>query len=533
VIGTEPRPALAIRATAARRAPVPALEPAVPAHPRWERRTAAAILIVAIVAALGGGGLVTSGAAFGLQARAAQLHERWATMREEGVPPDDLASLEQEWTVSQQTMVMGAALAFWRPGGGDAVQRWETETDAIWTRDVARFRENAAVADGALHEAKPDEPLAARKERAGDLATATTPLEYATLAQEWTLQARLVPIDAHIADLVGTIAGQSRKALSLGIKSDPADALLAEAAAYVVRPPSERMAHARFMTDDLLAATASLEARLGAAATARAAFDRAAQRLAVATLYGINLTALNGQVAAARATYASTLAVSGFAEVTASLQRVAAGADHLVAVALSQTHVIGGVPMIYQDHPLSCEEAATSMALAHQGVHLSQDQILAEIGADRRPMYVDSAGRVRWGDPYQTFVGDVNGSESNYTGYGTFYPPLVTVALRHGARVVAYGGMSAATIYARVIAGHPVVAFATWDWRWHPRRDYVAFDGRRIPWIGPVYASHVYVVVGVSSTRVLIDDPLRGQYWISKAAFEAGYSDFNEAIVFW
>lgn len=255
--------------------------------------------------------------------------------------------------------------------------------------------------------------------------------------------------------------------------------------------------------------------------------------MSIAALYGIDLTKLRAQVAADRARYAAALEVGGFKQVTRDLAVVASSADHLVAVELARTHVLTGVPLIHQSHPLSCEEASTSMALAHQGVHVSQDQILAEVGADLRPMYVDSAGRVRWGDPYQTFVGNVNGSESDYTGFGTFYPPLVRVALRHGARVVAYGNMSAATIYARVIAGHPVVAFATWDWAWHPRRDYIAFDGRRVPWIGPVFASHVYVVVGVAPTRVLINDPIRGQYWISKGAFEAGYSDFNEAIVFW
>ncbi|HET9782526.1 MAG TPA: C39 family peptidase [Candidatus Dormibacteraeota bacterium] len=199
---------------------------------------------------------------------------------------------------------------------------------------------------------------------------------------------------------------------------------------------------------------------------------------------------------------------------------------------IRQIHVIKGVSFYYQDKPLSCEEASTSMALTHQGIHLSQDEILNEVGADVRPMYVDSAGDVRWANPYETFVGDVNGSESNYTGFGTYYPTLVRVAKAHGARLLAYGTMPAASIYADVIEGHPVVAFATWDWQWHPRHDYLSFDGQWIPWIGPVYASHVYVVVGVSPTDVLINDPIRGQYWISKQAFEAGYSDFNEAIVF-
>jgi len=211
---------------------------------------------------------------------------------------------------------------------------------------------------------------------------------------------------------------------------------------------------------------------------------------------------------------------------------VSAAADHSVYVTMSQTHTVSGVTFYYQNHPLSCEEAATSMALTHQGIYVSQDQILREVGADLRSMYVDSAGRVRWGNPYETFVGNVNGSESNYTGFGTFYPPLVRVAKAHGARILAYGSMSAATVYMRVIAGHPVVAFATWDWAWHPRRDYLSFDGQWVPWIGPVYASHVYTVVGVSPSSVLVNDPIRGQYWVSKGAFEAAYSDFNEAIVF-
>ncbi|MEO8745757.1 MAG: hypothetical protein ABI334_09135 [Candidatus Dormiibacterota bacterium] len=59
--------------------------------------------------------------------------------------------------------------------------------------------------------------------------------------------------------------------------------------------------------------------------------------------------------------------------------------------------------------------------------------------------------------------------------------------------------------------GHPVVAFATWDWAWHPRRDYLSFDGEWIPFIGPTQASHVYSVVGVGPSSVLINDPIRGQ----------------------
>jgi uncharacterized protein YvpB len=172
------------------------------------------------------------------------------------------------------------------------------------------------------------------------------------------------------------------------------------------------------------------------------------------------------------------------------------------------------------------------MALTHQGIYVSQDQILQEMGADTRPAYVDGNGTVRWGNPYEQFVGNVNGSEHNYTGYQANYPPLVRVARAHGASVIAAGPMSAETIYANVIANHPVVAYATWDWLRDPRNDYLSFDGQWIPWVGPNRDAHVYTVVGVSPWSVLVNDPIRGQYWVSKGTFEAAYSTFSEAIIF-
>jgi hypothetical protein len=39
-------------------------------------------------------------------------------------------------------------------------------------------------------------------------------------------------------------------------------------------------------------------------------------------------------------------------------------------------------------------------------------------------------------------------------------------------------------------------------------------------------------VIGVNPWSVLVNDPIRGQYWVSKATFEAAYSTFSEAIIF-
>ncbi len=507
-------------------------QPPAPRRAAWTRRASALTLVAAIVLSLGGGGLFDRGSAYSLQARAEALNARWAYMVDNGVPEADLASLRREWRQSQASTFLGADSMFWLPGGEDTVNRWQAESERIWATDLSRFRSDALLAEQSLHNALAPESHLQRKSRLDAYAEATTPLDFATLRDEWTLEARLVPIDRRIAGLVAGIDAQVQKASRIGVRSDPSAGVLARAAAYTGLDSEDRMARAEMLTRSLNSLQVTLQARLDAASVTLQGFQHAADEISIATLYGLDVTSLQNRVAANRSAFGKALTPADFAAITSDLKQVAVAADHAIYVALSQTHVISGVQLIYQNHPLSCEEAATSMALTHQGIHVSQDQILHEVGADLRPMYVDSAGRVRWGNGYETFVGNVNGSESNYTGLGTFYPPLVRVARAHGARVLAYGSMSAATIYARVIAGHPVVAFATWDWAWHPRHDYLSFDGQRNPWIGPVFASHVYVVVGVGPGRVLVNDPIRGQYWISKAAFEAGYSDFSEAIVF-
>ncbi len=493
----------------------------------------AILLTVALVAATaGGGGLLQGGIAVDLQARAAAVHQHWAAMRADGIPDSELAVLEQEWIYSQKVKFLGVGTVFWWPGASGIVDRWQSQSAAIYARDLVRYRAGAAAADEHLHATLGAEPWEQRKARLDALAVATKPDEFAALRSDWDLEARLVPIDKSIAAGAGTLATQVLQAKGLGIRSDPAPAVMTRAGDYAALGALDRMARAEFLTRTLISTRKDLQGRLAAATITQQAFGHADDEISGASLYGIGVATLQARVDANRTDYGNATTVAEFAQITGDVNKVAADALSAINVALSTTHIISGVTFYYQDHPLSCEEAATSMALTHQGIALSQDQILAELGSDRRAEYVDSSGRVRWGNPYETFVGNVNGSESNFTGYGTYYPPLVRIARAHGARIIAYGSMSAATVYARVIAGHPVVAFATWDWAWHPRRDYLSFDGQWIPFIGPAQASHVYTVVGVSPSSVLINDPIRGQYWISKASFQAGYSDFNEAIVF-
>lgn len=200
------------------------------------------------------------------------------------------------------------------------------------------------------------------------------------------------------------------------------------------------------------------------------------------------------------------------------------------------TYTIPNVPQYYQ-LPLSCEETAVSMALVHQGLHVSTKQILARLGVDNTPIVISGGRIVSWGDPDKAFVGNVYGSE-NHAPYGYQANPnaLVRVLNSYGAHIIewsepGYGPnkISAAEIYRQVALGHPVVAYATWDWHYHTIHYYTDEYGHKIANIYP-YDDHVYVVYGVNPSSVLVHDPIRGTYWVSKTSFASAY-EFGMAIV--
>jgi uncharacterized protein YvpB len=250
---------------------------------------------------------------------------------------------------------------------------------------------------------------------------------------------------------------------------------------------------------------AAAASRAATAATTRAAVTRSATIVAV--------SAVPNSTPSAAATSTPATATAPAAAATA-------------APATSRTL---NVPIYYQVYTLSCEESALGMALASEGVNVTDTQVLQAIGTDTRAAYYDSSG-LRWGDPYTTFVGNPSGSETNLTGYGTYYPTIAAAATALGGKVLAAGeGITPATVYANVLAGHPVVTWVTWQWAAATRHDYVAFDGRVIPYAGPV--EHAVTVVGVTATDVIVNDPDLGRTVVSKSLFEARYATYNDMAV--
>jgi uncharacterized protein YvpB len=199
------------------------------------------------------------------------------------------------------------------------------------------------------------------------------------------------------------------------------------------------------------------------------------------------------------------------------------------------------MPVYKQLRGLACETAALQMGLAALGHQFTQDQLIAmQPAADTRapvmgPVVSGHKTVKQWGNPYKSFVGNIDGADWIPTGYGIYYPPLVSVAQSHGAPDAIGGegttmGWTATKIYAALAAGHPVMAWVETGWMSAYVGTWTAWDGTPIRYS---LIEHVVTLSGVSATQVRVNDPWKSgsQYWFSKAAFEASWSDFNNMAI--
>jgi len=192
------------------------------------------------------------------------------------------------------------------------------------------------------------------------------------------------------------------------------------------------------------------------------------------------------------------------------------------------------VPWRSQKYPLSCEAAALQMILEYRGYQHSQDEIMAVFGDDSSPPQFDGSGHLlHWGDPYNAFVGSVNGSMQNFSGFGIKFPPAQRAAIQLGPGARRAGeGMAASDLYTDILMGHPAMVWIAADYTTHGMSHYSAYDGRAVTW--GWWFEHVVPIVGVTADSVAILDELRspGPIWMSRAQFEATWAQFgNMAVV--
>ncbi len=186
--------------------------------------------------------------------------------------------------------------------------------------------------------------------------------------------------------------------------------------------------------------------------------------------------------------------------------------------------------VLVQAHALDCEAAALEIALSAVGVTATQDGLVASMGADLRAPVVRNGLPVAWGDPYSTFVGNING-RMLVTGYGVYYPPVVAAAHVAGANAFGEEGAQPAALYAAVAAGDPVVVWAPHLMALSAVGVWTAWDGRAV-W----YSSHEHaqVLIGFdyNAATVTLADPLDGRvYTYPMSLFESRFSTFHSMAV--
>ncbi len=190
------------------------------------------------------------------------------------------------------------------------------------------------------------------------------------------------------------------------------------------------------------------------------------------------------------------------------------------------TSITLAVPVYHQQEALTCEEAALRMAFAYFGIGITEQQVLNAEGVDLVHYWTGPGG----GDPFADFVGSPNGSEIANTGYGAYWSAIARATTDLGGGFAWAGmGLAPGDVYNAILSGEPVIFWVPYDWDTPARDDYTAFDGRSIPYAGP--EEHAMVVVGVTPTEVEVNDPDRGQYWVSRSQFEANFAVYGDMAV--
>jgi uncharacterized protein YvpB len=184
------------------------------------------------------------------------------------------------------------------------------------------------------------------------------------------------------------------------------------------------------------------------------------------------------------------------------------------------------IALDWQDHNLSCEAASLKMALAGKGVFLSEEQIMEKIDYDLTSRKGDI-----WGDPYQKYVGNIDGKICK-TGFGVFWEPVAKAA-QNWREAEAFSGWTIEDLIQEIADGNPVVFWGVLptgtlnDCSWHtPEGKFIlAFK-----------ETHVRLAVGFigpqnNPSQIIINDPLSGRLYWSTSYFFQNWSVFNRSGV--
>lgn len=157
-----------------------------------------------------------------------------------------------------------------------------------------------------------------------------------------------------------------------------------------------------------------------------------------------------------------------------------------------------------QQYTLSCELASLKMALSVAGINIPENELINAVAKDPTPR-----GNGVWGNPYQAFVGDVNGKMMN-TGYGVYWDPVALVGLRYRRTEVLKGGSLGELIY-HLNQGRAVVV-----WGYYGRGDRYEWRASDGGLVKAVNGEHARTLIGYTGSmtnpeKVILLDPIYGE----------------------
>ncbi len=185
------------------------------------------------------------------------------------------------------------------------------------------------------------------------------------------------------------------------------------------------------------------------------------------------------------------------------------------------------IPFYRQEHALTCEVAALRMALGFHGVEVTEDELISKLKfATKGPRNSENI----WGDPDLGFVGDIDGSIFDGTGYGVYNKPIYDLAMEYRpSYVLKYPDLS--EVLEEVKSGNPVIV-----WGLLSKREPIVWQTENGKIIEGHPGEHALVVAGfygtvANPTKIILMDPIYGKIRMSKEKFLSNWKIMENRTV--
>ena len=186
------------------------------------------------------------------------------------------------------------------------------------------------------------------------------------------------------------------------------------------------------------------------------------------------------------------------------------------------------MPYFRQENGLTCEVAALRTVLSYRGTNVSEAELLDKLAFDtREPMSSNGT----WGDPENGFIGSVNGSIFNRTGFGVYEKPILNLALEYyNAAILEDADLT--EVLNEVLSGNPVIV-----WGLLSRRASVSWQTKDGKVVSVRPGEHARVVIGftgdpLNPKEIILMDPIYGRIRMGKNKFISDWEIMdNRAVV--